>query len=323
MRLSDLKNRLNLYIQKTIPNIGKANTSYNMYNYIEIRNETEKLAILNLFENHFFNFLRIIPATNGRFYVFGQSDYQNFLNGLNTLRREVEILDNIIDKITIPDLPYLFDIELSKNITSMDDLNGFNKLLNDLCKSLETICISDKAICSLKFLGFERGSNHLQFLVESLNEIDIDTTYAYINKALEIAKEFLLLSGIWATNKLALAKAKSWESDAKLKEAQSKILLIADEDKKNFIANEIANSPILLKDKILEKATENLINRFIAIIEKGNTIVPSINAPKYIVQKAENVYCINEDELKRIVEEKNKPKEIESDAEPKQQEDQK
>ena len=315
MRLSDLRERLNKYIQKTNPNIDMANNnnvSVVIHNYFEIRNETESISALNLFESIFFNFLKIIPNSNDRQIFFGRSDWTNFEKGLRSLRREVLILEKIISKIVIPDDPYLFDIELSSNIEKMSDLKNFNDLLNDLCKAIETIDINDKAICILKFQGFERGSNHIQFLIEAINNIDQDIVYAYLIKALNIAKEFLYLSGLWTTNKLVRAKAKSWEADANLKNAQANVIKIADEDKKNFIKSELENSKVCLTDEIREKATENLINKFIAILEKGNAITPSINAPKYIVQGNDNIFAINEEELKKILDERKKPKGIES-----------
>lgn len=312
MRLSDLKERLNKYIQKTKPNSEIGSNISRLYNYLEIRSETEAISALGLFESNFFNFLKIVPNIDNRVFYFGRSDYQNFERGLTALRREVIILEDIIQKIAIPDDPYALDIELSSNIELMSDLKSFNNLLNDLCKALETITIDDKAICILKFHGFERGSNHIQFLIEAINNIDSDTVYAYTNKALSIAKEFIYLSGLWATNKLVKAKAKSWEADANLKNAQANVIKIADEDKKNFIKSELDKSEICLTDKIMEKATENLINKFIAILEKGNSITPSINAPKYIVKENDNVFSINEEELKRILDERKKPKEIET-----------
>lgn len=310
MRLSGLKNKLNRYLNKTIINSKENNGIIVIYNYIDIRSETEALNTLDLFEVSFFNFLKIQPTLIKSF-TFGKTDFSNFNAGLTRLRREVEILEKIIERIAMPDEPYSFDIELNNNITSTTDYDKFNEMFSDLCKSIETISIKDKAICSLKFQGFERGSNHLQFLVEALNGIDLDMLYAYLNKALDVAKEFILLSGAFAGNKLLQAKARSLNADAKLKGLQADLLKISSEDKNNFIAKEIETSDLLLKSKIAEKATENLINKIIELLEKGNVITPSLNAPKYIDKKDDSTFFINEEELKRIIEEKNKPKKLE------------
>lgn len=310
MRLSGLKSKLNRYLNKTIINSKENNGIIVIHNYIDIRSETEALNTLDLFEVSFFNFLKIQPTLIKPF-TFGKSDFSNFNAGLTRLRREVEILEKIIERIAMPDEPYSFDIELNNNITSITDYDKFNKMLSDLCKAIETININDKAICSLKFQGFERGSNHLQFLVEALNGIELDMLYAYLNKALEVAQEFIATTMLWNTNKLIKAKIKTFESDANLKNAKAKLISVGGEDKKNFILDEIDNTKLLQKGKIAEKATENLINKIIELLENGNLITPSLNAPKYIDQKDDNTFFINEEELKRIIEEKNKPKELE------------
>jgi len=325
MKLLKLQKELETFLQESVQDVERnpLTATVLLKNYSQIRDAVSKVRILNVFESEEFTFLEGFQPVSNQENTFIGYKYDSFERGLQSLRSSAEFLLAILSKITQADDPYQFDIELAENISTMNDLEKFNEKLADLCKAIQAVTVDDKAICHLKFHGFEKGSNYVQFVVEAGDSLDIDTVFAYLNAALNVAREFLILLGMWTGHKLVSAKAKSWLAEARLKNAEAALKeaqIITDDDKKNFIKNEIEQQVALLGEKIQEVRTIHVINKFIELMEAGNKISPSLAAPSYVTQDEEKI-AIDMEKLAKTIANRHKPKELENNLKGRRKQD--
>ena len=99
------------------------------------------------------------------------------------------------------------------------------------------------------------------------------------------------------------AKINNYNANTRKQNAEAESIEIDNETKKQFIHNEIENNKSLIKEKISEKETGNLINKVIDLLECKNIIKPSLNAPDYIKKENDKI-SIDDEKLQKIIEEK-------------------
>lgn len=301
MRLVEIRNILKNLIDTKIEEKPFGNYVH-IDNFNKISENVNKVNSIHLFPANYFQFIELnIRYPNGK-YPFSEVD--KFKSDFNALKNLITPTYQALNNMIRVDNPYQFNITLSKDIKTMDDYKKFNELINEFCKTAQALSYEGKAICRLDFYGFEKGSDILQFIVNAIsNFIEIDILFAYLNKVISVAKEFLALRESYYNNKLVKAKINNYNANTRKQNAEAESIEIDNETKKQFIHNEIENNKSLIKEKISEKETGNLINKVIDLLESKNIIKPSLNAPDYIKKENDKI-SIDDEKLQKIIEEK-------------------
>ncbi len=316
MKLNELNNTLIQFLDKCEFNIKDIDGLHaKIENSKTIFSELKKLQELDLFD---LNDFKLLTEMNN---IGINNDLQNLnLNPnmisrwkglLNDIRSKVSTISRILSKITREENQYQFNIKLSSKIKYMDDYFKFNNLICELTKDIQAISLENQAVCKLKFNGFEKGSDYIQFIVEAINGTNIDELYAYLNNLISIAKEFIIIKGLYLGNEWVKEKIRLTRAQANLTEKEVQEKEIDNQLRHNFIEQKLSDAKDGLTEKIEEKLSEKIILKLIEIIEQQNEIIPSLNAPTYITQDEKNI--INYEKLKEIVEANNKPKQLVSD----------
>lgn len=316
MKLNELNNTLIQFLDKCEFNIKDIDgLPAKIENSKTIFSELKKLQELDLFD---LNDFKLLTEMNN---IGINNDLQNLnLNPnmisrwkglLNDIRSKVSTISRILSKITREENQYQFNIKLSSKIKYMDDYFKFNNLICELTKDIQAISLENQAVCKLKFNGFEKGSDYIQFIVEAINGTNIDELYAYLNNLISIAKEFIIIKGLYLGNEWVKEKIRLTRAQANLTEKEVQEKEIDNQLRHNFIEQKLSDAKDGLTEKIEEKLSEKIILKLIEIIEQQNEIIPSLNAPTYITQDEKNI--INYEKLKEIVEANNKPKQLVSD----------
>jgi len=316
MKLNELNNTLIQFLDKCEFNIKDIDgLSAKIENSKTIFSELKKLQELDLFDLNDFKLLtemnNIGINNNLQNLNLNPNMISRWKGLLNDIRSKVSTISRILSKITREENQYQFNIKLSSKIKYMDDYFKFNNLICELTKDIQAISLENQAVCKLKFNGFEKGSDYIQFIVEAINGTNIDELYAYLNNLISIAKEFIIIKGLYLGNEWVKEKIRLTRAQANLTEKEVQEKEIDNQLRHNFIEQKLSDAKDGLTEKIEEKLSEKIILKLIEIIEQQNEIIPSLNAPTYITQDEKNI--INYEKLKEIVEANNKPKQLVSD----------
>ena len=306
MRLGEIKNILDKIVENdkiVIDSEAKYNNqAYSIFNFKDL---LEGLEILKKQEwnSWDYNFLdeyyESINKNSSNIIVSTQK--YNLLNQyINNLNTKFPIFYQMLSSFVEPQEEYLINIKMPNDL-SLDKLSNINKELNTLFKEIN-------ADAEFKFAGFDIGTNWYKILVIGsitynlfLGGIDIGT------KLFQMRTEFYK-SEIEKQHYLASLKDNETYNEKDFKEYIEKFIKLQIASQVDNIVSRINiknNNENEIKGKLL-KASEKIAEQ----LENGIEFHLSLNPPEYVSESDNGSFEIDYEEIRKIQEEQNKPKEI-------------
>ncbi len=237
---------------------------------------------------------------------------------VNEINQELPVFYGILEVLVDEQDEHIVNIKIpADSISDLDELSKFNKELQEVLK----LIVKHKGLGGdIEFKGFDTGSSWYEILITGGPIV-----YFALMGVIVIAEGMLQVQKLWYENqeiRLSLEaekrkQAKEGEApkpvtDDEIKRRVNEMVEIKIEEQVDQLIaelSELPNGPEEMKISIT-KGLEKLI----ALIEKGTEIHPSLNPPEFIKQDDEQRFSIDYERLKKLLEKKEKPPQIENQS---------